>query len=176
MRAEHEAEYVSYLRARLARWHRAAYLLCGDTHLAEDLVQSTALALYRHWRRAHRAGNLDAYAHRVLVNQFLGERRRPWSRVLLSYRPLERPAPAVPSVEERDAVNLALAHLGPSQRAVLVLRFFCDLTVEQTATVLGCSVGNVKSQTARGLVTLRLLLTGPPDPARTDTGKGVSRG
>lgn len=158
MRAEAEQGYVEYLRARLARLHRAAYLLCGDAHLAEDLVQSTALALYRNWRRVRAADNLDAYVHRVLVNQFLGERRRSWSRVLLSDRPPERVVPPGPGPEEGDVVRAALARLGRRQRAVLVLRFFCDLSVVETAAALRCSTGNVKSQTARGLATMRTLL------------------
>jgi DNA-directed RNA polymerase specialized sigma24 family protein len=71
------------MRACLYHLHRTAYLLCGDAHLAEDLVQSTALALYRKWHRVQAADNIDAYVRRVLVNEFLGERRRPWSRVVL---------------------------------------------------------------------------------------------
>ena len=165
MRAEAEQEFVEYLRARLSRLHRTAYLLCGDAHLAEDLVQSTALALYRSWRSVRAADNVDAYVHRVLVNQFLGEKRRPWSRVLLSNRPPERAAPAGLGVEERDAVRAALARLGPRQRAVLVLRFFCDLTVDDTAAALHCSTGTVKSQTARALASMRQLLASPPELA-----------
>jgi RNA polymerase sigma-70 factor (sigma-E family) len=178
MRAEAEREYTEYLKARLSRLHRTAYLLCGDAHLAEDLVQGTALALYRKWRAVQSADNVDAYVHRVLVNQFLGEKRRPWSRVLLSERPPDRPfepAGDSSSVEDRDAVRAALARLGPRQRAVLVLRFFCDLSVEDTAAALHCSTGNVKSQTARGLVAMRKLL-GIEDPAGLAQGKGDGHG
>lgn len=164
MRADEEQEYVDYLRARLPRLHRAAYLLCGDAHHADDLVQGTALALYRKWSRVRAADNMDGYVHRVLVNQFLGEKRRPWSRVLLSDRTPEPEPRAGVDLAERDAVREALALLGPRQRAVLVLRYYCDLPVEQTAAVLECSVGNVKSQTARGLARLRLLLTGLSEP------------
>jgi RNA polymerase sigma-70 factor (sigma-E family) len=176
MRAEAEREFTEYLRARLPRLHRAAYLLCGDAHLAEDLVQSTALTLFRKWRTVTAADNVDAYVHRMLVNQFLGERRRPWSRVLLSDRPPDRAAPAQLGAEERDAVRTALARLAPRQRAVLVLRFFCDLSVEDTAAALHCSTGNVKSQTARGLATMRQLLGEAPDPAALANGKGSNHG
>jgi len=175
MRAEADREYTEYLRARLSRLHRTAYLLCGDAHLAEDLVQSTALALYRNWRAVQAADNMDAYVHRVLVNQFLGEKRRPWSRVLLSNRPPDRAIESSSSVEDRDAVRAALAQLGPRQRAALVLRFFCDLSVEDTAAALHCSTGNVKSQTARGLVAMRKLM-GAGDPACLAPGKGDSDG
>jgi RNA polymerase sigma-70 factor (sigma-E family) len=176
MRAEAEREYVEYLSARLPRLHRTAYLLCGDAHLAEDLVQSTALALFRKWRTVRAADNVDAYVHRVLVNQFLGERRRPWSRVLLSDRPPDRAAPAPAVAEERDTVRAALARLAPRQRAVLVLRFFCDLSVEGTAAALQCSEGNVKSQTSRGLATMRQLLGGSSGAAELANGKGHSHG
>lgn len=149
MRAEAEQEYVDYLRARLPYLHRTAYLLCGD---------------------ADRADNVDAYVHRMLVNEFLGERRRPWARVLLSDQPLDLVVAPASAVEDRDLVRTALAQLGPRQRAVLVLRYFCDLSVADTASALDCSTGNVKSQTARGLAALRRFLTGTADPALT-TGK-----
>lgn len=167
---------MEYLRARMHRLHRAAYLLCGDAHLAEDLVQSTALALYRKWRTARAADNLDAYVHRMLVNQFLSEKRRPWSRVLLSDRPPDPPALPDPDADpdDRDAVRAALARLGPRQRAVLVLRFFCDLSVEDTAVTLRCSTGNVKSQTSRALAGMRRLLAGPPGRAGLVPEKGES--
>jgi RNA polymerase sigma-70 factor (sigma-E family) len=171
MRAAAEQEYTEYLQARLPRLHRAAYLLCGDAHLAEDLVQSTALALFRKWRTVTAADNMDAYVHRMLVNQFLGERRRPWSRVLLSDRTPDRAVPAQLGTEERDAVRAALARLAPRQRAVLVLRFFCDLSVDDTAAALHCSTGNVKSQTARGLATMRALLA-VPDALANGKGSG----
>lgn len=173
MRTEAEREYVEYLRARMRRLHRAAYLLCGDAHLAEDLVQATALALYRKWRTALAADNMDAYVHRMLVNQFLSERRRPWSRVLLSERPPDPPALPDPATgtDDRDAVRTALAQLGPRQRAVLVLRYFCDLSVEDTAAAMRCSTGNVKSQTSRALAGMRRLLADPPGRAGLVPGK-----
>lgn len=176
MRDGNEQEYVEYLRVRLHKLHRAAYLLCGDVHLAEDLVQSTALVLYRKWRVVRAADNVDAYVHRMLVNQFLGERRRPWSRVLLSDRTPEQAAPQSPGVDERDAVRGALARLGRRQRAVLVLRYFCDLTVADTAAVMDCSTGTVKSQTARALATMRQLLDDAPLPAEATTGKELING
>lgn len=168
MRVDAEQDYVDYLRARLPSLHRAAYLMCGDADLADDIVQGTALALYRKWSRVCAADNVDGYVHRMLVNEFLGEKRRPWSQVLLSERTPEPPPRTEADLGERDAVRTALAHLGPRQRAVLVLRFICDLSVEQTASVMECSEGNVKSQTARGLATMRHLLTGLRDPNSRD--------
>jgi RNA polymerase sigma-70 factor (sigma-E family) len=161
MRSETDREYIEFVTPRLARLRRTAYLLCGDTHRADDIVQTTITELYVQWRRARRADNPDAYVHRMLVHRFLDEKRRPWSRVVLTDDLPERPATAAGEVEERDALTAALAQLPPGRRAVLVLRFLCDLSVEQTAEMLGCSVGNVKSQCARGLAAMREVLDGP---------------
>lgn len=158
MRSEQEQEYADYVAGRLSRLHRAAYLLCADPHEADDIVQATVTSLYLSWKRAVRADNLDAFTHRILVRRFLDERRRRWSRVLLGDRIPDRPVPADTGVEERDALMAALRSLPRGQRAVVVLRFFSDLSVEATAEALDCSVGNVKSQCARGLAALRTAL------------------
>jgi len=168
MSPELEREYCEYIRARWSRLHRAAFLLCGDAHRAEDIVQATALTLYVKWSRVKAADNFDAYVHRVLTRQFLGQRRLRWAGVLLTDRPPEV-AVAPPDIEERDAVSAALAQLAPGQRAILVLRFFCDQSIEATAAALSCSVGNVKSQSARGLATLRRLLS-PPESSGPPAG------
>jgi RNA polymerase sigma-70 factor (sigma-E family) len=158
MRSESEREYVEYVTARLPRLHRAAYLLCGDRDRADDVVQATITSLYLHWRRARTAENLDGYVHRILVRRYLDERRRPWSGVVLTADAPERAAPAGHSIEERAEVVAALRQLPKGQRAVLVLRYFCDMSIEATATALGCSQGSVKSQSSRGLAALRHLL------------------
>lgn len=158
MRPDLEREYVEYVRARLPRLHRTAYLLCADPFQADDIVQATLTALYVHWKRAAAADNLDGYVHRILVRRYLDERRRRWSRVLLGDRLPELPDPAGSGVEERDALLTALRALPKGQRAVVVLRYFGDLSVEATAEALGCSVGNVKSQCSRGLAALRTAL------------------
>jgi RNA polymerase sigma-70 factor (sigma-E family) len=158
MRADAEGEYVEYVKARLPRLRQAAYLLCGDLHRADDVVQSTLVALYRHWRQASASHNLDAYVHRMLVHRFIDERRLKWSRVVLSDRDeLERPA-AVVDIDRRTDIEAALRHLPQGQRAVLVLRFLCDLSVEDAAAALHCSTGNVKAQTSRGIAALRPIL------------------
>jgi RNA polymerase sigma-70 factor (sigma-E family) len=161
MRAEHEQEYVEYVSARLGRLHRAAYLLCGDPHRADDIVQATVTTLYVQWRRARAAEHLDGYVHRILVRRYLDEKRLAWSRVLLTAASPDRVAPDGYDVAERDAVTAALRELPVGQRTVLVLRCFCDLSVEATARALGCSEGNVKSQSSRGLSRLRERLGGP---------------
>lgn len=154
-------EYVEYLTSRLPHLRRTAYLLCGDEHRAEDLVQDTAITLYAKWHRAWAADNVDGYVHRMLVRQYLRQRRLAWSRVLLNDRTPEHAAPPAASVEERDRIATAVARLGPRQRAVIVLRYFCDMSVADTASVLGCTEGTVKSQAARAVATLRALLQEP---------------
>lgn len=166
-RAERPADFESYVAVRRPHLRRTAYLLTGDWDRAEDVVQDTLTRLFVHWRRAQRADDLDAYVRRMLVNAFLSEKRRPWRRER-STDELPETAYADPTdgSDDRDELRRALADLGPSQRAVIVLRYWDDLSVEQTADALGCSTGNVKSQSARGLVHLRAALgrTDETDP------------
>ena len=154
-------EFTEYVTARLPWLGRVAYLLCQDRHRAEDLVQTAVTRLYVHWRRAAATENLDGYVHTVLVRVYLSERSTAWSRRV-------RLQPAVPDdvagVADLDAsldLRAALAMLAPRQRAAIVLRYYCDLSVDQTAAILGCSAGTVKSQTARGLDSLRRLVLAP---------------
>ncbi|GAA2411628.1 SigE family RNA polymerase sigma factor [Actinomadura vinacea] len=163
MRAAEEEDFVAYVTAHLPRLRRIAHYLCKDAHRADDLVQITLTRLYTHWRRAQQANNLDRYVERMLVRCFFNDQQLGWwSRVRLTGAPKETPAmapaPPGPDVETRTVVHAALAQLPPRQRAVLVLRFLCDLPVAEVAEILQCSTGNVKSQTSRGLVTLRGLL------------------
>jgi RNA polymerase sigma-70 factor (sigma-E family) len=154
-----DAEYLAYVHGRTAALRRTAYLLCGDDHQADDLVQETITKLYVRWSKVSRADNVDAYAHTVLVRTFLDDKRRGWWRVRLGPPP-DRPAPALPAsdVEERAVLRAALSQVPPRQQAVLVLRFLCDQPVGVVARTLGCSEGTVKSQTAHGLTALRRIL------------------
>jgi len=155
MRAEDETGYVEYVTVELPGLHRTAYVLCGDAHRADDIVQTTLITLYRHWRRAAAADNTNAYVRRMLVRTYLDERRRGWSRVRLTSEAPDRPTTPVSGLEQQDAVHDLLAGLPRAQRVVLTLRFACDMSVEEVAAVLGCSTGNVKSNTSRGLAALR---------------------
>jgi RNA polymerase sigma-70 factor (sigma-E family) len=155
---EEDRDYVEYVSAAFDRLRRTAYLLCGDGHRADDIVQATLVSLYLHWKRVRKVENLDGYVHRILVRRYIDERRAAWAKVLLAWRDTSVPAPAGRSVEDTHAVSDALATLTRGQRAVLVLRYFCDMSVQETAAALGCSAGTVKSQTARGLAALRDLL------------------
>ena len=166
-----DAEYTEYVAARLSSLRRLAAVLCGDWQRADDLVQATLTKLYVHWGRVREASHADAYARAVLVREFIHERRSTWvKRVRLSGGVTEAPAAAV----DHDAVldvRAAVAALPARQRATLVLRFYCDLNVEQCAAVLGCSPGTVKSQTARALEAVRRALgpghdAGPGEPAK----------
>jgi RNA polymerase sigma-70 factor (sigma-E family) len=153
--ADLEREYVEFVTAHLGRMRRVAYLLCGDADRADDIVQAAVERLYLRWRQVRGAGNVEAYAHTVLVRTFLAERRRLWSRVRLMDEPPDRPAPAGQPDDERIAVRTALRTLPRRQQAVLVLRFLCDLPVAEVAEILGCAQGTVKSQTSDGLAALR---------------------
>ena len=96
MRADAEGDYVECVRARLPRLRQAAYLLCGDRHQADDIAQSTLVALYRHWGQASASHNLDGYVHRMLVHRFPDEKRLRWSRIMLTGRDeMEWPASAM---------------------------------------------------------------------------------
>jgi len=164
LRTEAPDGFRAYALERRAALRRTAYLMCGDWHLAEDVVQDSLARLYADWPRLAARGSVDAYARRTVVNGVLAARRRPWRREVVASSVPDVPDPRS-STEGADdgtrAVLLrALAGLGPSQRAVVVLRYWDDLSVEEVARLLGCSTGNVKSQAARGLAHLRDALAG----------------
>ncbi|MFG1656743.1 SigE family RNA polymerase sigma factor [Micromonospora chersina] len=156
--SDRDAAFAAYFAARSDAMRGTAYLLCGDWHRAEDLVQSTFTKLYLAWNRASRHEVLDAYVRQILLRTFLDERRRGWwRRERVNAEATER-AVTAESPEERLVLLRALADVPPRQRAVLVLRYWEDLSVEETASLLQCTPGTVKSQAARGLETLRRLL------------------
>jgi RNA polymerase sigma-70 factor (sigma-E family) len=157
--ADRNAEFVEYFAARAAGLRRLAFGLCGDWHTADDLVQTTFVRLYRAWPRI-RADTIDAYARRVLVNQFLTRRR--WWRESVTAQPPEMADPTDDTARVRDrmALHQTLATLSPRQRAVIVLRYLEDLPVAEVAELLGVSEGTVKSQAARGVQALRAGLDG----------------
>nr|BFE63277.1 SigE family RNA polymerase sigma factor [Dactylosporangium thailandense] len=151
-----EESFHTYVSGRLAALSRTAYLLCGDRHTAEDLVQATLVKVARHWERVVAGGDPDPYVRRAMVSQHVSLWRRRWRRVHLVAEPPERPGPDESSgIDTAVAVQAALARLAPRQRAVLVLRYFEDLTEVATAEVMRCSVSTVKSQTRDALAALR---------------------
>ena len=156
--AKRDAEFTEFVASRAGWLRKVAYLLCGDWHRADDLVQEAITKLYTHWARVSRADNVDGYARRVLVNTFLAEQRSPWARLLPGRGELPEAAVATSDLDASLDLRRALAVLPPRQRATVVLRYYADLSIDQTAEALGCSAGNVKSQTSRGLEALRRLL------------------
>src|SRR5262249_38205766 len=148
---------------------RLAFLLCGDWPPAENLAQTALAKVFVAWRRIRRKDAVHAYATRTLVNSYLAHKRlKSNSEVLSGWLP-ERTAES-PALETRMVVLDALATLPPRSRAVVVLRYWADLSVDQAAAVLGGSPGNGKSQSARGLdrvgVVLGDAMTEPGPPGR----------
>lgn len=158
---ERSREFVAFTRAHRSDLVRTAALLCaGDEAFAEDVVQTTLTRLYLAWSRVRRADSPLAYARRSLTHVFIAEARRAHRRRestvadpagSLAVEPTTREA----DPELRDVVLAALASLGPRQRAGVALRPWPDLDVAETARILGCSTGTVKSQNARALAHLR---------------------
>jgi RNA polymerase sigma-70 factor (sigma-E family) len=147
--------FDAFVVARGQALLRTAYLLTGDRHLAEDLLQSALARTFRHWGRV-RDGAPEAYVRQAMVRENISWwRRRRLHEVVVADLP-ESEAATRSDVDQRIVLDAALRRLTSKQRAVLVLRFFDDLTEQQTAHVLGCSVGTVKSQSHRALARLRV--------------------
>ncbi|WP_395110922.1 SigE family RNA polymerase sigma factor [Actinomadura sp. SCN-SB] len=153
-----DQSFADFVTARGTALLRTASLLCGAHQDAEDILQSALEKAYRHWGRLDPESDPEPYVRRILVNLVISRSRR-WKvlREINMARPPERPAStsATHTVELRGTLMEELRKLGPRQRAVLVLRFWEDLSEAETARVLGCSVGTVKSQASRGLARLR---------------------
>ena len=150
-----EPGFAEFVAARSAALFRTAVLIVGDRHAAEDLVQSALERAYRHWGRVSAMDAPEAYVRRILANLAVDHFRAAGHRpvALLEH---DGAAPDVyPDLDEHDAVIRVLNELPPRMRAVLVLRYFDDLTESQVAEVLGITVGTVKSQAARALAKLR---------------------
>jgi RNA polymerase sigma-70 factor (sigma-E family) len=157
MRAPDERAYADYVQGRMPALRRTSFHLCGDWHEADEVLQLALIKLYRHWRKAAAAEAPDAYVRKVLVNTFLEHRATWWQRRV---RPGDTPhePPPTQTPEERLDLRQALARISKGQRAVLVLRYWEGLDVAETAQVLGCSPGTVKSQTSYALAALRRLM------------------
>lgn len=156
MKAADEADFREFASVRALPLRRTAYFLCADWHLAEDLVQATLIKMYGVWPKISRSGPVDSYARKVLLRCWLDEQRRPWRRRERRDGVVpEQPVPDVLYTGMSDLLRQALAEVPVKQRAAIVLRYCADLSVAEAAAVLGCSEGTVKSQTARGLETLR---------------------
>lgn len=164
-----DQEFAEFAATSAPRLRRAAFLLCGDWHTAEDLAQTALAKVFVSWRKVRRHEAAHAYAMRTLVNSYLADKRRRSSSEVVTGELTENPA-GTPAPETRIVLLDALATLPPRSRAVVMLRYWMDLSVEQTADVLGCSAGSVKSMSARALDRLRAelgeVLAEPGPPAR----------
>lgn len=161
------AAFNAFVTASSDQLVRTAYLLCGDRGHAEDLTQTALLRTARRWHTARR--HPHAYARQIIVNlakdRWRGIRRRPDEVPLIAGDDAIEAATVTDVVLDRDELMVALGRLAEGQRCVVVLRYFEDLSVEDTAAALGCSTGTVKSQTAKALAALRSALS-DPEPNR----------
>ena len=161
MDAAGEREFGDYMVARFGALCRFAFLLCGDWHRAEDAVQTALTKLYLRWDSLHDRGRIEPYLRRALVTSLIDEGRRGWFRKEAVHSQVpEVAANSDPSSTTADRLALlaGLAQVPPRQRAVLVLRYWEDQSIEQVAELLNCSIGTVKSQTTHGLQRLRDVL------------------
>ncbi|GHI08133.1 RNA polymerase subunit sigma-24 [Streptomyces cellostaticus] len=156
-----DEEFQSFMTGRWPRLMRTAFLLTGEQHAAEDLVQSTLEQVYVNWRRVGSADDPEAYVRRVMINAHARRHRRRLKE-FLAPRDDSGLAHEVPDTgdriaqaDDRSALLKALAQLPARQREAVVLRYWEDLTETQAAEAMGCSVGTVKSNAAKGIAKLR---------------------
>jgi RNA polymerase sigma-70 factor (sigma-E family) len=162
MNPDAEARFCEFVAARQQALLRTAYLLTSELHSAEDLVQISLAKAYLAWDRLREPQAVEAYVRKIMVNEHTSWWRRAWRRNERSTDELPEP----PSVEDdpatferRDEMWELVQTLPPKQRAAVVLRYYEDMSEAETARVLGCSVGTVKSQTHRALSALRQRLS-----------------
>lgn len=162
MRATRESQhraFTEFASALTPRLFRKALLMCGDWHLAEDLVQTTLAKLYVHWSKVERSQTPEAYAQRALTNAFLSHKRVRRNSEVPSIDLGDTPA-AAGSVDDRLEVFEALRTLDALDRAIVVLRYWEDRSVAETAIEVGLSEGAVRTRASRALALLRAELSG----------------
>jgi RNA polymerase sigma-70 factor (sigma-E family) len=150
------SEFDEFVRLRADELQRAAFLLTNDWALAQDLVQTALVKTWLKWASIRSLAAVPAYVHRTLITTFLSWRRRAWldewPRADMTEIPERHAGEAI---ELRQSVIAALRILPPRQRAVIVLRYFLDMTEVDTAAAMGCSVGTVKTHHSRAVAKLR---------------------
>jgi RNA polymerase sigma-70 factor (sigma-E family) len=158
-----DEEFQSFVVGRWPRLMRTAFLLTGEQHAAEDLVQTTLEQVYVAWRRVGSADEPEAYVRRVMINAHARKHRRKLKEFLAPKDDsgLAREVPdsgdPIARADDRGALITALAQLPPRQRQAVVLRYWEDLSESQAAEAMGCSVGAVKSNAAKGIAKLRVI-------------------
>ena len=169
MRAQLDEEFRDFMHGRWPAMVRLAYALTGDQGHAEDVAQTAFARTYASWPKVRRTGSPEAYVRRIVINENLNRFRKHRVAERLTDTLPDSVSGALPGslagslsgsdatrqYDDRSALMAALQRLGPRQRAVIVLRYWMDLTEAEIAAALGCSVGTVKSQAARALATLR---------------------
>jgi RNA polymerase sigma-70 factor (sigma-E family) len=157
LKADDEQAFREFVTSQMASLRKLAYVTCGDWHAAEDAVANTLVKLYPRWRKLERP---DLYAKTMVLRAAIDEKRRPWRRERSAgdARPDIALTDASSATAERLRLKSALAAVPARQRAAVILRHYLGLSLEDTAGVLGCTVGTAKSQTSRGLAKLRELL------------------
>jgi RNA polymerase sigma-70 factor (sigma-E family) len=157
MNARTDAGFPEFMHARWPAMVRLAYGLTGDQGHAEDVAQAAFARAYASWPRVRRSGDPDAYVRQIVINENRNRfRKRRVAEHLTDSALIDVPwTDATRDYDERSALMTALQRLGPRQRAVIVLRYWLDLTEQETAATLNCSVGTVKSQASRALAALR---------------------
>ena len=150
------ASYVAARRPALLRWARA---VAGDPHSAEDLLQDSLVRVLPRWEGLRERAAADAYVRRTITRQYVSWQRQPWRRDEVASDDLSDTVPDVGARPPADADRLwdLVLALPPQQRAAVALRYYEQLSVAETAAVLGCSTGTVKSNTSRGIAALRRL-------------------
>ena len=171
-RAVRDAGFTAYVEAHGRSWERYAFLLTGDSHRAQDLVQTVLLKLYRHWSRVAAIEQPDSYVRRMLTNAYLDQRRRRSSGEIPTDQPPDQLIGDIAArVVDRDELRRALDQLTPQQRTVLVLRHVEGLGDDAIAELLGCSAGTVRSHAARGRERFRLAIDRDTAMASSETRK-----
>jgi RNA polymerase sigma-70 factor (sigma-E family) len=167
-----EEDFEDWVRASCLRFRRLAYLLTGDVHPAEDLLQSAYAKVLPRWHKISTYDSPEAYMHRVMVNLrrswWRRSRNREWSTDEIPEAPWRAGTPGEgDAVVESQVLLAALRGLPERQRTAVVLRYWCDLSEAATAEAMKCSVGTVKSNASRGLAQLRAALAQTPGFPRT---------
>jgi RNA polymerase sigma-70 factor (sigma-E family) len=157
MNASADTEFTEFMQGQWTQLVRLGYGLTGDKQLAEDLAQTALARAYASWWRVRRTGSPDAYVRRIMINANISRFRKRRVDERLTGEPPEPGTTVTDGLsDERPALMAALMALPYGQRAAVVLRYWMDMSETEAAAVLGCSVGNVKSQASRALAKLRL--------------------
>lgn len=159
-----------FIAARSPSLMRSAVLLTGHRASAEDLLQAALIKTWRNWRRIVAVDRPELLVRRIMLHEFLGARRRRWTGEHATVDVPDQPVedPALCAADDRAVLSKALQQLPRGQRAVVICRYYDDLSEAQTAELLGISRGTVKSQSAKGLDRLRTLLEEPRALSRSE--------